>query len=100
MMNHFKPAALAALSALIADSAFAQSEGGRGDNRNRNDGNDASDANDVIVLEFWDGDYADVDLILDESVTYEFQSLDYDTCTSSYFRYQAMSDSGLYEFEG
>jgi len=49
------------------------------------DDSDANDASDVIVLEFWDGDYADIDLTLDESVTYEFKSLDYDTCTSSYF---------------
>ena len=62
------------------------------------DDSDASDASDVIVLEFWDGDYADIDLTLDESVTYEFQSLDYDTCTRTYFTYGVSDDSGLYEF--
>ena len=63
------------------------------------DDSDASDASDTIVVEFWDGDYApDVDLLLDVSVTYEFKSLDYDTCTRTYFTYGVSDDSGLYEF--
>ena len=69
------------------------------DDSDDSDASDASDASGTIVVEFWDGDYApDVDLLLDVSVTYEFKSLDYDTCTRTYFTYGVSDDSGLYEF--
>ena len=45
---------------------------------------DDSDDSDVNVLEFWDGDSATVVILEEESVTYEFQNLDYDTCTLMY----------------
>ena len=49
-----------------------------------------------MIVEFHEGDLSIADALLDASVTYELQSLDYDTCTRTYVL--AESDSDLYTF--
>ena len=49
-----------------------------------------------MIVEFHEGDVSIGDALLGASVTYEFQSLDYDNCTRT--RVLAESDSDLYTF--
>jgi exoribonuclease II len=42
---------------------------------------------DVIILEYYEDETFDVILAINDSVTYQFQNLDYDDCAESYISY-------------
>ena len=117
-MNHFKQiAAQAALVALFANSASADMGINQMRRVAREDPNieivcdfegcvlvyldeeaeeEETVVDETIVIEFNDGDSNDISLEVGGSVTYEFQSLDYDNCTNQYILWE--SDSDLYSF--
>ena len=119
-MNHFKQiAAQAALAALFTNSAFAR-HGGHSiremiriarDNPDvelvcnsegcslvyNGDAEDEETADGAIVIEFNEGDSVNVELEVGVSYTYEFQSLEYDNCTTTYILWE--SDSDLFTFD-
>ena len=117
-MNHFKQiAAQAALAALFANSASADSLREMM-NIARSDPNIELSCNfsgctlvytyedeeetvdetvdETVVVEFNDADAINMSLEVGSSVTYEFQSLEYDNCDNTYIL--AESDSDTYTF--